>query len=289
MKRHVLWFFYCSIVVLLLMKRHCFGNSRWNFRIIVRVEILMSSENGYESDFRFRFRKMSLTVRVHIIRMKIVLFVLCTLYFESTKYKKYNGSHPEAPKWNSEFCNFVMIDVLGFITQNPNVKMDAVLRSTVTVSWDESEHTHGDEQETDVIGSRKDISPSLSGRCIEIQCYMFTLLQFWCNIVRWGRTFRRWQLFPPSTLEPTTPFSQLFPPRVLSSSPICSHFLAQALFKPLDCRSTQLIPAPCHHRQWNLILFLIVLDLAIMIQILTLTLTMSRRTIQTVARNYATF
>jgi hypothetical protein len=77
-----------------------------------------------------------------------------------------------------------MIDVLGFITQNPNVKMDAVLRSTVTVSWDESEHTHGDEQETDVIGSRKDISPSLSGRCIEIQCYMFTLLQFWCNIIR---------------------------------------------------------------------------------------------------------
>ena len=56
-----------------------------------------------------------------------------------------------------------MIDVLGFITQNPNVKMDAVLRSPVTVSWNESEHTHADEQERDVIGSREDISPSSSG------------------------------------------------------------------------------------------------------------------------------
>ncbi len=64
MKRHFILFFYCSIVVLLLMKRHCFGNSGWNFCISVKVDILMSSENGYKSDFRFRFRKMSLTVRV---------------------------------------------------------------------------------------------------------------------------------------------------------------------------------------------------------------------------------
>ena len=58
-------------------------------------------------------------------------------------------------------------------------------------------------------------------------------------------------------------------------------------FKAFDCTSTHLIPAPrdCH---WNLILNLIVLDLAIMIQILTLMLTMTRRTIQTVARNYTT-
>jgi hypothetical protein len=37
---------------------------------------------------------------------KIVLFVLCTLYayFESTKYKKYNGSHPEPRKRNFDFA-----------------------------------------------------------------------------------------------------------------------------------------------------------------------------------------
>ena len=115
-------------------------------------------------------------LRVHIIRMKIVLFVLCTFKVQSTKYKKYNGSHPEAPKWNSDFCNFILIDVLGFITQNPNVKMDAVLRSPVTVSWNESEHTHADEQERDVIGSREDISPSSSGSWIEIHvaCSLFS-------------------------------------------------------------------------------------------------------------------
>jgi hypothetical protein len=68
MKRHFILFFYCSIVVLLLMKRHSFGDSGWNFRYTVRVEILMSSENGNESDFCFRFRKMSLTVRVGLRR-----------------------------------------------------------------------------------------------------------------------------------------------------------------------------------------------------------------------------
>jgi hypothetical protein len=31
---------------------------------------------------------------------------------------------------------------LGFITQNPNVKMDAGLQSTVTVGWNESEHAN---------------------------------------------------------------------------------------------------------------------------------------------------
>jgi hypothetical protein len=37
----------------------------------------MSSENGYESDFRFRFRKMSLTVRVglHKVVRKVYGFV----------------------------------------------------------------------------------------------------------------------------------------------------------------------------------------------------------------------
>jgi hypothetical protein len=34
-------------------------------------------------------------VRVHLIRMKFVLFVLCTLEIRSTKYKKDNGSYPD--------------------------------------------------------------------------------------------------------------------------------------------------------------------------------------------------
>jgi len=58
-------------------------------------------------------------LRVHIIRMKIVLFVLCTFKVQSTTHKKYNGSRPNATKWNSDFCNFVLIDVLGCIVHHP--------------------------------------------------------------------------------------------------------------------------------------------------------------------------
>ncbi len=49
-------------------------------------------------------------------------------------YKKYNGSHPEAPKWNSDFGNFVSIDVLGFI-QNPVLcyYIDVIMRFTYMV------------------------------------------------------------------------------------------------------------------------------------------------------------
>ena len=82
------------------------------------LDKIVDTNGPVGSYLRFRFSGGD-ALRVRIIRMKFVLFVLCTFEGQSTKYKKYNGSYPEAPKWIFDFCNFIMKDVLGFI-RNPS-------------------------------------------------------------------------------------------------------------------------------------------------------------------------